>query len=270
MMAEGHRDSQKASSKETRTWRKSTEVQSDRHERCQKGEGFGDEGAQTSDERNGNSGAGSLMEPGVGSDMNQVAGQRTEVGCHWSGSESGAEADEGHQEAEDGKGWETFGVQSDIEETGSRREGRQVEEVGETAKVGSGGGSEEKRKREGQHEQGRVWKDWWQRTRKKKMGERVGEAEQDIEEREVKGARMWGGDEFEDGEAVENGKIRAWFGNIRRFKMDDKNVAHISEIENRMWKQTNAYQGSGLRRGVGNAGKVCASFERNRLFSPSP
>ena len=52
---------------------------------------------------------------------------------------------------------------------------------------------------------------------------------------------MWGGDGFEDGEAVEKGKIRAWFGNIRRFKVDDRNVAHISEIENRMWKQTKAY-----------------------------
>ena len=97
---------------------------------------------------------------------------------------------------------ETFGVQSDMEETGSRREDRQVEEVGEAAKVGSGGGSEEKRKLEGQSEQGRVWKDWWQRTRKKKRGGSVGEADQDIEEREVKGARLSGGDEFEDGAAV--------------------------------------------------------------------
>ena len=126
MMAEGHRDSQKASSKETRMWRRSAEVQSDRQERCQKGEGLEDEGAQTSDERNGDSGAGSLMELGVGSDMNQEAGQRTEVGCHWSGSESGGEADEGSREAEDGNGWETLGVQSDMEETGSRREDMHV------------------------------------------------------------------------------------------------------------------------------------------------
>ena len=79
-----------------------------------------------SDERNENSGAGSLMEPGVGSDMNQGAGQRTEVGCHWSGSESGGEADEGRKEAEDEDGWETLGVQSDMEETGSRREDMHV------------------------------------------------------------------------------------------------------------------------------------------------
>ena len=52
---------------------------------------------------------------------------------------------------------------------------------------------------------------------------------------------IWGEDEFEDGAAVEKGKIRAWFGNIWRFKMDDKNVAHISEIESRIWKQTKAY-----------------------------
>ena len=96
-MAKGHRVLQEASSKETRTWRRSAEVQSDRKERGQKGEGLEDEGAQTSDERDGNSGAGSLMEPGVGSDMNQEAGQRTEVGCHWSGSESGGEADEGRR-----------------------------------------------------------------------------------------------------------------------------------------------------------------------------
>ena len=52
---------------------------------------------------------------------------------------------------------------------------------------------------------------------------------------------MWGGDGFKDGEAVEKGTIRAWFGNMRRFKVDDSNVAHISEIENRMWQQTKAY-----------------------------
>ena len=40
---------------------------------------------------------------------------------------------------------------------------------------------------------------------------------------------------------MEKGKIRAWFGNIRRFKVDDRNVAHISKIENRMWRQTKAY-----------------------------
>ena len=86
-----------------------------------------------------------------------------------------------------------------------------------------------------------MWKDFWQRTEKKERGEGAGEVEPDIEEREEKGARMWGGDEFEDGAAVENGKIRAWFGNIRRSKVDDTNVAHTNEIENRMWKQTNAY-----------------------------
>ena len=87
--------------------------------------------------------------------------------------------------------------------------------------MGSGGGSEEKRDTQGQSEQRRVWKGWWQRTRKKKTGASVGEADQDIEESEVKGARMCGGDDFEDGEAVGKGKIRAWFGNIRRFKVDD-------------------------------------------------
>ena len=52
---------------------------------------------------------------------------------------------------------------------------------------------------------------------------------------------MWGGDEFEEGNAVEKGKIRAWFGNIRRFKMDNSNAAHTNEIENRMWRQTRRY-----------------------------
>ena len=100
--------------------------------------------------------------------MNQGAGQRTDVGCHWSGSESGEEADEGHSEAEDGNGWETLGVQSDTEETGSRVEDGQAEEVGETSKGGSGGGSEETRETEGLSGQGRVWKDWWQRSRNRK------------------------------------------------------------------------------------------------------
>ena len=75
-MAEGHRDSQKASSTETRTRRSSAEVQGDRLERGQKGEGVEDEGAQMRDERNENSGAGSLMKPSVGGDMNQRALQR--------------------------------------------------------------------------------------------------------------------------------------------------------------------------------------------------
>ena len=208
-MAEGCQDSQKASSKKTRKWRRSAEMQSDRQERGQKGEGLEDKGAQMSDGRNKNNGAGSLTEPGVGSDMNQGEAQRTEVGCHWSGSESGGEADEGHKEAEDGNGWETLGVQSDTKETGSRREDGQAVEVGGIAKdlVVSGGGSEDKRETKGQSGQGRVWKDWWQRTRKKKGGARVGDADQDIAEREVPGARMWGGDGFEDGEAVEKGKI---------------------------------------------------------------
>ena len=77
-----------------------------------------------------------------------------------------------------------------------------------------------------------MWQAWWQRTRKKKTGAKAGDADQDIGEKEVTGAMMWGGDGFKDGEAVAKGKRRAWFGNIRRFKVDDSNVAHISEIEN--------------------------------------
>ena len=41
----------------------------------------------------------------------------------------------------------------------------------------------------------------------------------------------------------------------------------------RKWKLfvlCRAYQGSGLRRGLGNAGKICLFVLRNRLFSPGP
>ena len=82
MMAEGHWDSQKASPKETRTRRSGAEVQGDRQERGQEGEGIEDEGAQMREGKNDNRGGGSLMKPGVGGDMNQGALQRTEVGCH--------------------------------------------------------------------------------------------------------------------------------------------------------------------------------------------
>ena len=98
-------------------------------------------------------------------------------------------------------------MQSDTEETGSRVEDGQAEEVGENSKGGRGGGSKEIKEAEGLSGQGRVWKDWWQRTRNKKVGARVGDEDHDIEEREVTGARMWGADGFEEGEAVEEGKI---------------------------------------------------------------
>ena len=46
MMAEGHWDSQKASQKETRTRKSRPEVQGDRQEKGQDGEGIEDEGSQ--------------------------------------------------------------------------------------------------------------------------------------------------------------------------------------------------------------------------------
>ena len=96
-----------------------------------------------------------------------MAGQRTEVGCHWSGSESGEDAEErgikeGHSEAEEGNGWETLGVQSDTEGTGSHRENGQAEEAGDKRKVGSDGRSEETMEKEGRTGQGSVWQAWWQ------------------------------------------------------------------------------------------------------------
>ena len=89
MMAEGHWDSQKASRKETRTSGSRAEVQGDRQEKGQEGEGIEEEGAQTKEEENNSRGGGGRKNSGVGGDMNQGAIQRTEVGCHWSGSESG-------------------------------------------------------------------------------------------------------------------------------------------------------------------------------------
>ena len=210
-----------------------------------------------------------------------MAGQRTEVGCHWSRSESGEDAEErgikeGHSEAEEGNGWETLGVQSDTEGTGSHRENGQAEEAGDKRKVGSDGRSEETMEKEGRTGQGSVWQAWWQRIRKKKTGAEAGDGDQDtdqnIGENEVKGARMWGGDGFKDGKAVEKGKIRAWFGNIRRFKVDDSNVAHINEIENRMWKQTNAYgvavtglADTGLSVGSGKQDHLCLLHKAGQL-----
>ena len=106
--------------------------------------------------------------------MNQGAGQRTEVGCHWSESESREEADErgtkeGHIEAVDGNGWETLGVQSDTEGTGSHRENGQAEEAGDKRKGGGAGGSEETREKAGRTGQGSEWQAWWQRSRDRKQ-----------------------------------------------------------------------------------------------------
>ena len=123
MMAEGCQDSQKASSNETRKWRRSTGVPGNRQERGRNEEGLKGQGIQQSERRNENTGAGSLLEPRVGSDMNQGAGQRMEVGCHWSGSESREEADKGHSEAEDGNGWDTLGVLAVWTWLPSRQEG---------------------------------------------------------------------------------------------------------------------------------------------------
>ena len=106
------------------------------------------------------------------------------------------------------------------------------------------------------------------------MGEGAEEAQRDAEEGEEQGARLWGGDEFEEGVAVEKGKIRAWFGNIRRFKTDDSNVAHISQIENRMWERTKAYgvavsglADTGLPVGPGNQGHLSLLHKAGQMGS---
>ena len=90
------------------------------------------------EEKNDNRGGGSRQNSGVGGDMNQGALPRTEVGYHWSGSESGGDTDEGPSELEVENGSEASGVPSDMIENGSSREDRQVETDGETTQVGSG------------------------------------------------------------------------------------------------------------------------------------
>ena len=73
---------------------------------------------------------------------------------------------------------------------------------------------------------------------------------------------------------MEKGKIRAWFGNIRRFKTDDSNVAHISQIENRMWGRTKAYgvavaglADTGLPVGPGNQGHLSLLHKAGQMGS---
>ena len=98
--------------------------------------------------------------------------------------------------------------------------------------------------RDGRTTPGSAWKVCWQRSKDKETGEEEREAVHKIGQEEVEGARVWGGGEFEEGKAVEKGKIRAWFRNIRRFKMDNSNVhnvVHINEIKNRMWRQSRMY-----------------------------
>ena len=161
MMAEGHWDSQKASQKERRTLRSRAEVHGDRgarrQEKGQEGEGNKDEGAHMREEKNDNRGGGSRQNSGVGGDMNQGALHRTEVGCHWSGSESGGDADEGPHELDAKNGSEASGVPSDMMENGSSREARQVEADGENTQVGSSRGREEKRETGGRSEQAHEW-----------------------------------------------------------------------------------------------------------------
>ena len=146
MVAEGHWDSQKASRRETRTTRASGEVQGDREvkgdrqERGQDTEEIKDTGAQRREAevqgdrevlgdrqkrgprgegtmgsgaqvgvRKDNSGGGSMMTTGVGGDRAQGARQRAEVGCHWSGSESGGDTESGPGEPESGNRSEVSG-----------------------------------------------------------------------------------------------------------------------------------------------------------------
>ena len=208
MMAEGHWNSQRASQKETRTRRASaegqgtrevkgdrqergqggeetedagaqrredegpgdSEVQGDRQERGQKGEGILDEGARRRAERNENSGGRSPMHMGVGGDRNQRTLQQTEVGCHWSGSESGGDTESGPREPEAGNGSEASGVPSDRKATGRSRKDGQAEADAETTQEGSDRGREEKREKRGRSDQTQEWKDFWQHTEKKERG----------------------------------------------------------------------------------------------------
>ena len=143
-----------------------------------------------------------MTKTGVGGDRDQRARQRTEVGCHWSGSESGGDAESGPQEPEAGHGSEASGGLSNRGKTGRSREDGQAEADAETTQEGSDRGREEKRKKRGRSDQAQEWKDFWQRTEKKERGKGDGEVKRDTEEREEKGARMWEGDDFEEGAAV--------------------------------------------------------------------
>jgi hypothetical protein len=153
-------------------------------------------------------------------------------------------------------------VQSDTEADGRSGEDGEAEAKETVAQVGSDSGREGQRGNRGRGDQVQKWKDFWQRTDEQGR-EEGGEEGRDAEESEEKGARMWGGDDFDEGIAVEKGKLRAWFGNIRRFKVDNSNVAHISQIENRMWDRTKAYgvalsglADTGMSVGPGNQGHL--------------
>ena len=148
-----------------------------------------------------------MTKKGVGGDRVQRARQLTEVGCHWSGSESGGDAESGPREPEAGNGSEASGVQRDMKATGRSREDGQAEADAAATQVGSDRGREGQRDKRGRGDQAQEWKDFWQHTEEKERGKGDGEVKRDTEEREEKGARMWGGDEFEDGAAVEKGKI---------------------------------------------------------------
>ena len=107
------------------------------------------------------------MHMGVGGDRNQ----QTEVGCHWSGSESGGDTESGPQEPEAGHGSEASGGLSNRGKTGRSREDGQAEADAETTQEGSDRWREEKRGKRGRSDQAQEWKDFWQRTEKKERGQ---------------------------------------------------------------------------------------------------
>ena len=166
-----------------------SEVLGDRQKRGPRGEGTAGPGAQVGPLQE-NSGGGSMLEMGAGGDRAQGTRQRAEVGCHWSGSESSGDTESGSGEPESGNRLEVSEVQSDTETECRRGEDGNAEGEADTTQGGSDGSREGLRGGRGRGDQVQKWKEFWQRTEEKGMGEGAEEAQRDAEETEERGARL--------------------------------------------------------------------------------